>query len=62
MVIRWLQHVRGGVIHTMDGFLEGKTGLGDDGCHYPYDREGLVFDGATKGLPVGDDVDCRVGR
>jgi hypothetical protein len=33
--------VVGGVVYAVDGFQGGKTGLGGDGCHCPYDSEGL---------------------
>jgi hypothetical protein len=42
-------------------FQGGRTGLGGGGCRCLYDSKGLVLDSVTKGLPVGDDIDCRVG-
>jgi hypothetical protein len=43
------------------GFEEGSNGLGGEGCRCPYDGNGLVYDGAAKGLAVGGGIGFFVG-
>lgn len=52
--------VVGGVMYAVEGLWGGNADLGGDGYRCPYEGDGLVADGAAKGLAVGGGVDFFV--